>query len=683
VNFTALQANYKHSKVKLPFDQVKTANRDVFDVHERITARDQDVAVVTALLQEYSILEADYDVIGTAYETYVASHLRGKRGQFFTPRIVVRLMVRMVGPHEGDIILDLACGSGGFLIECLTQLRNKIEHSRRSKIAKQEAKSQIRNNLFGAEISPRLVKVAQANMLLGKDGHSNIVQGDSLRPPFEQLPKEFLSRCNPGVPTVVLTNPPFGAGAYHRITNKEILSTFLSGSAWEQDEDTGEISFPKDKVGSGAPPEILFLERCIQWSASGGKIGIVMARGQLDNKEAKGIRHIVLQECRITAIVNCHEDTFEPFVGSKASLLILEKKSKHEARDYRIFMAISKKCGQTSRGEPLFKRTQDGKPVLINGQPVLDHDMDEILEAFYNFQTGRKIKHPYCFSVRRSQIDASTLSLNPVQYLPHFEESRRKVIQLGESEEWEVRSLGDIADAVFNGPRFVRTGMHADEGITSGPSIVPYYTGTAMTQSKSENVKYFDIHKANKQQKKHLRKLRIFEGWILITDSRTLGRIIMARKRHHGAIATNNLIRVVINDQLLRGYVYEFLQSPYGQHQMLRNEYGTNQSHLEPEHVQNLLVPIPKDRKKLEEISKAALESVDYMERSMFLSMQAKKGLTNMIDGNKQIEEESEAQQGNLSLYPLDPKEALGVFMKVDPEKVKQREKEEKRRKKK
>lgn len=110
--------------------------------------------------------------------------------------------------------------------------------------------------------------------------------------------------------------------------------------------------------------------------------------------------------------------------------------------------------------------------------------------------------------------------------------------------------------------------------------------------------------------------LTIHEGWLLVSDSGTLGRIIYARQEHEGVIATNNLIRIVIEDELLRSYVYQFLMSPLGQHQMLRHAYGTNQLHIEPWHVADVLVTFPKDEEQWKAIGETALRSIVLLEES-------------------------------------------------------------------
>ncbi|VVB91453.1 N-6 DNA Methylase [uncultured archaeon] len=618
-------------RVRNLFKKVRDENLDVFDEHEKITATDEEISTIASYLSIYSLTKADTDVIGTAYEVYVASHLKGERGQYFTNRLLIKLIVNILNPNENDIVLDPACGSAGFLLTTLNYVKNKVNNSQRTIEAKIDTINKFRGNLFGIDISPKLVKVAQANMLLGKDGHTGIVKADSLNPIEEQLPAFFWKKAGFNKPSIIMTNPPFGSSTEHKIKNKKKLEQFEIGCIWDKNEKNTLVKLEKLAETSGRPPELLFLERCIQWVRPGGKIGIVMARGQLDGKEALPLRNLVLKQCKILAVVNAHDDSFQPFCGSKASLLMLQKWKDDEERnnDYKIFMGISKKIGQNSRGEPIFKRDLEGKVVIYNGAPVLDHDIDEIIQAYYNFKIGKPITHSFCYSIKRSEVDLNTLSFNPIHYLPKLNESIKIILALGDDEsQWSIKRLGDIAN-VFNGPRFKRP--YADDGVTSGEGIIPYYTGTAMTQTKGENIKYLDKKRANKAQLKQLEKLAIYKDWILITDSGTLGRIIYTLPFHDGVIATNNLIRVVIDDQVLRGYVYEFLQSPLGQNQMLKNTYGTNQEHLEPNHVADVLVPIPKDENILKIIGENALNSIKLMQESILLRSNARKELYNVL----------------------------------------------------
>lgn len=623
-------------RVRSLFEIVRNRYSDVFNVHEEITASDEQLAIVISYLQPYSLLDAPYDVIGTAYEVYVASHLKGERGQYFTNRLVVNMMIRMLNPDTGDIILDPACGSGGFLIASMNHILEKIDSSKRNDSAKEFLKKEIPKHLFGIDTAPKLAKLAKANMLLSKDGHTGITRGNSLAD-FENLPASFLQYAGKGKPSVIVTNPPFGAGYELRIKETNVLENYQLGRLWSVDEQL-QISFEEElNTSLGVPPEVLFMERCIEWVKPGGRIGIVMAKGQLDNREAFAMRHLMLHSCKILAVVNLHEDTFQPFVGAKASVILLEKKditaaepenmSKEE--DYRIFMAISNKIGQTSRGEPIFKTDAEGNRLVRNNTFILDEDVLDIAQAYNQFEQGALEESAYRFSISRSELSSATLSLNPIQYLPAHNASLQHILSLGDKEEYELQTLGSIAH-VFNGPRFKRP--YADFNVTEGPTIKKYFTGTALTQLNSDNLKYLDESKANKQTKKQLEALVMRKGYILISDSGTLGRVTYALEQHDGHLATNNLIRVVIEDEMLRGYVYQFLKSTIGQHLMLKNAYGTNQEHLEPDVIANIPIPIPRDRKKLEEIGGTVLESIEALEKSILSATKADTFFKNLLD---------------------------------------------------
>ena len=638
-------------RVRQLFSQVVHDNPDVFSSTEEITAGDYEVATVVSELQRFRFLSDDpgedvHDVIGEAYESYVAAHLKGARGQFFTNRLIVDLMVRIVNPTERDSVLDPAVGSGGFLISVMRHVMRAIERSDRTAAARRSASQQVPQHLFGIDKSPKLVKVAKTNMILSGDGHSGVTWGDSLAPVTHINDPQFLIRCGIGIPTVILTNPPFGATAEHKITDPDILKHFDLGHVGHEDSNGNVRITERLNSTEGVPPEILFLEKCIQWLKPGGKLGIVMARGVLDGRRSLMARQYLLQNCRLLAVINCHSDTFQPYTGTKASLIIAQKKPDGEQIpvDYPVFMAIGKKIGQDSVGKPIFKTDAQGKPVLVDGQQVLDHDTAQIAEAYWGAQSNGPLNNPFTFQTTISAIRSTTnLSLNPVRYLPAYQNSSDQVTQIGETPGWRLERLGDISQGVFNGPRFKRP--YADDGVTSGSGIVRYFTGTAMTQGLGQNIKYLDYNKASDQQQRQLQELSIRKGYILITDSGTLGRVIYATDFHDGAVATNNLIRVIIENEALRGYVYQFLMSALGQHQLLRNSYGTIQDHLEPYHVADVLIPIPENESILEAIGLAAIGSIERVEQSHDLFGRSRALFHQIIhDGNLTPKDEDEPE---------------------------------------
>ena len=630
------------------FSMVRNENKDVFDEHENITAGDREIATVVSELQEFRFVpdeetEDVYDIVGAAYEVYVGSHLKGDRGQYFTHRLIVQLLVRLLDPNERDIVLDPAMGSGGFLISAMRHVTNKIIQSDRAPAAKRKAIAAFRTKLFGIDKAPKLVKVARTNMILASDGHAGLVHGDSLDP-LSRLPKDFQRKAGPEIPTVILTNPPFGATSAHKITadrEPEIIAQFDLGKVWKRGEDGLR---PTDTfTNEGVPPEYLFVERSIRWVQPGGKVGIIVPRGLLDNDRALPLRTMLLREMKVLAVVNCHDDTFKPHTDAKAALLLLERKTTEAARedDYSIFMAISQGIGHNGLGEPIYKEDAKGDPVLIAGEPVIDHDCEEIYKAWVALSEGRKAPSDWYFSLKRKGINSETLNLNPVRYLPKYAKSRAKVLMLGEQPGWSVERLSQIAH-VYNGPRFKRP--YADKGVHSGPQIVRYFTGNAVTQTRGENIKHLDLAKAKPVQLKMINKLYLRRGQILITDSGTVGRVIYTTAYHDGAVGTNNLIRVDIEDDALRGYVYQFLSSRLGQDQLRQNIYGAIVDHLEPDDVKGVAVPIPDDRTLIEAIGLPVIKSMQLQEYAFAELEQSRVQLLESVDDDSDVDDASTAR---------------------------------------
>ena len=148
----------------------------------------------------------------------------------------------MIDPSEHDVILDPAMGSGGFLIAAMRVVTQKILKTDRNARAKRDAVARFHKRIFGIDKSPKLVKVARTNMILASDGHSGLVRGDTLQP-LARLSAVFRREAGEEMPTIVLTNPPFGATPEHQITPErepEIIAQFQLGHVWRPD-DRGDL----------------------------------------------------------------------------------------------------------------------------------------------------------------------------------------------------------------------------------------------------------------------------------------------------------------------------------------------------------------------------------------------------------------------------------------------------------
>jgi type I restriction-modification system DNA methylase subunit len=591
-------------RVQQLFREFAEDNPGVFDEHERIGVSSAAITEVVAVLQPYEIMtrieDADeWDIMGSAYEQYTAAHLKRQRGQFFTNRLLVDFMVSLFDPGPDVKALDPAGGSGGFLTGVLRHVRRKVLAAAGSDVAQQHQLANLRQHLFMVEASPRLVKIAKTAMLLNGDGHSGMTRGDSLGP-YEELDEWIRARCFHEEPTLILTNPPFAGQGEGQITDAQKLGQYNLGHRWVRVGDSVE---PTDRLLEGAPPEMLFFERCLDWLSPGGHLGIVMPKSFLDTATYRPAREQLFQEAQLMAVLNCHKNTFQPDTGVRTCVLFLRKLGRGEdpPEDHEIFMAISRKIGRDSEGRPIFKIDPDGETT-----DQLDYDLGEVLADYRQAHTGSFESSGYRFVVRRSELDV-TLNINPQRYLPHLNESLREVQEMDGLDGWTVTSLSQIEQGItiFKGPR-LRTEPLIVEDPASGTEVEPYYPPSAVLQDRRDSLKWLDLSRATARQLRNFEQVRVRQGDLLITRSGSIGRIAYITSRLDGAIVSDDAIRVRIKNPELRAYVFAHLQSSHAQNQLLRNEYGAVQQHLEPHHVSDLLIPIPDDWDRVSEMIELA-----------------------------------------------------------------------------
>jgi hypothetical protein len=448
------------------------------------------------------------------------------------------------------------------------------------------------------ESSKRLVKVAKTAMILNGDGHTGMTQGDSLGE-FSNFNETILARCGKERPTVIFTNPPFAGIGEGRITDESTLVRFQVGKKWSVNDDKPTPT--EEILTDGVPLEMLFFERCVEWLAPGGYLGIVLPKGFLDTNTYLSARCYLFDNCKLLSVINLHKNTFQPHTGVRTCLVIVQKKEtkSHLDSNYPIYMAISKRVGQDSEGKPIYIYDS------ATGEPTekLDSDLDDILQNFISFKTDALSESEYCFAIERKDLDSS-LRINPQAFMPSLNKTLRDVAQVDEKEGWSVSTLGQLDKdiRIFQGPRWKSENIISE--VSVGESVEPYYTPSAILQEKGDSKKFLNLSKASKKQLKTIEKLRVHRGDILITRSGSIGRIILVTQHLDNAIASDDLIRVIIPDEILRHYVYCYLLSKQSQDQLLRNEYGSIQQHLESIHVSNLLVPIPEDMAEIEAIVK-------------------------------------------------------------------------------
>ena len=405
------------------FEAVKRAYPDLFKGNEEISLSDRALAFIVSELSRYDFARTDVDAKGAAYQEIVGTNLRGDRGQYFTPRGAIRLVVQILQPKENERVLDSSCGTGGFLVEVLNHL-NKLFHAEKHLKAEDEnteefisIRDRLANysakNLFGADFDPFLVRAAQMNVMMAGNSLGHLYHMNSLEFPAGHLPGVQPGRENIplGSVDVIMTNPPFGSDI--PVTEKTILEQYELARRWERHGDGFVMT---QALKPAVAPETLFIERCVQWLKPGGRMGIVLPNGVLGNPGDEYIRYWILRHCWVLASIDLPVESFivEANVNILTSLLFLKKKTAQEIQaadlgkkvDYPVFMAVAEKVGFDRRGNTLYKRQPDGDEILVEKvfeervriggkmeirtlhrkERILDDDLPAIADAYQEFR---------------------------------------------------------------------------------------------------------------------------------------------------------------------------------------------------------------------------------------------------------------------------------------------------------
>ncbi|NNC16691.1 N-6 DNA methylase [Corallococcus exiguus] len=395
------------------FERVKEAYADVFDGNERIELNDRALAYVAGELARYSLLSTDADAKGMAYEAITSTTLKRERGQFFTPRNVIRMMVEMTNPEPDKKVLDPACGSGGFLVVALAHMRRQLlakigcpqpEQPLPSELKRvdPEMRRYASKFLWGVDVDPELRKAARMNMVMNNDGHGNIFSFNSLEFGVPSLMNDEMRRFEKasgghGAFDFVFTNPPFGAKI--PIENPDVLSTFDLGHAWTR---VGDGGWMKGNRYKKVAPEILFIEACWRFLKPGtGVMALVLPNGILGNpgEQMESVRWWMLRKMELLASVDLPGEAFLPQVSVQASCVFLRRRADSEFTlsgrngppQRPVFMAIAEKCGHGRRGEPRYVRQPDGSEALSTESVLERRERNGRIESNQRMRQVRKI----------------------------------------------------------------------------------------------------------------------------------------------------------------------------------------------------------------------------------------------------------------------------------------------------
>ena len=367
-----------------------------FYEQENINLSQEHLSIVVGELERARLFGSDLSIVDEAFEYLIPEVAKGKKGQYFTPRHVIAMAVKMLNPKKDEYVIDPAAGSGGFLINAMYWVKdNDLNGS--DEAMKEYAKEYI----WGIDFAEEISKTSRALMLIAGDGRSHMFKLNSLDPREWQGEDGQLLDARAKLQTrlakfdnsadnaenqktfhhfnfdVLLTNPPFAG----EIKDQGILRQYFFGKK-------------KGKLVNKVERHILFIERTLDMIRPGGRMAIVLPQGVLNNTNMEYIREFLFDKARILAVIGLHGNTFKPHTGTKTSVLFLQKWGENEKslKDYPIFMAVSKKAGKDNSGDYVFKKDKDGNYVHdTRGRKVLDHDLDEIADAFVKFAKEQKV----------------------------------------------------------------------------------------------------------------------------------------------------------------------------------------------------------------------------------------------------------------------------------------------------
>ena len=390
-------------KMQNLFNQAKDEWPGVFSDDEAFELSDSHLAICVSSLQDIKLFNSNLQVIDEAFEYLINKTAKGEKGQFFTPRHVIDMCVKMLNPKRGEYMIDTAAGSCGFPVHTIMQLMGR-------QISNVEITREEKNDVlkvFGIDFDEKTVRVARTLNLIAGDGEANVLHLNTLDferwsdrtgdekwintygKGFNQLKKRRGKRDENKQFRfdVLMANPPFAG----EIKESRLLYQY-------------ELSFGKNgKAKSKVGRHILFIERNLDFLKPGGRMAIVLPQGIFNNTDDKYIREFIANHGRILAVVGLHGNTFKPHTGTKTSVLFLQKWCDDlcpKMDDYPIFFAVSEQGGKNNSGDYVYRKDALGqKKRDEHGHLIVDHDLhdqegelpDGIAEAFFKWAKGEKL----------------------------------------------------------------------------------------------------------------------------------------------------------------------------------------------------------------------------------------------------------------------------------------------------
>jgi type I restriction enzyme M protein len=408
------------SAIQKLFDDAKAEWPGVFAEGDKIRLSPDHLQVCVGSLEEWKLFNSNLDVIDDAFEYLVSQSSKGEKGQYFTPRWVIDLCVKMLNPQEHETLVDSACGSAGFTVHAffhvwraiLDDLNVPQSHLFTMEQKPQRCVDYVQKKIFAIDFDEKSVRVARCLNLIAGDGQSNVLHLNALDwKHWDETTRQedWLDTYGPGFGRmrklraekddyrafnfdILMANPPFAGD----IKQSDMLSPY-------------ELAHKANgKLESAVGRDLLFIERNLDFLCPGGRMAIVLPQGRFNNASDQRVREFIAERCRILAVVGLHPNTFKPHTGTKTSVLFVQKWNDDpeagplcpRVDDYEIFFSTQRLPSKDTSGDKIIARDSGGALLRdSHGHYVVQHDFfnhegltkDGIAEAFAEFASKEQL----------------------------------------------------------------------------------------------------------------------------------------------------------------------------------------------------------------------------------------------------------------------------------------------------
>ena len=575
---------------KLLFDRIREnleqqiidkKKKRIFNKNEKLKLKPATVKEVVELLEHIDLHGIDEDLNGRMFETFLNATVRGKQlGQFFTPRTVVKFATKLVNlqvnsdKEKIDKVLDYCCGSGGFLIEAMTELQNKIKLLPISNDEKQTLEDHIKTKcLFGADVNSIVTKIARMNMFLHSDGGSRIYQlTDSLEKTIT-IPKgitkesiddikELKKMFDDGLKfDVVLTNPPFSMDYNSDDKDEwEILKKY-------------DLAYPdtiKKKHYKSVKSNVLFVERYYELLENHGRFITILDDGALCTRTGLKFREFVRKNFIIEALISLPKNSFvNAEVLPNTSLLYLRKKNHPDEKETSIFVAKCENIGHTDSGKPTLEKNQ----------------LPEILKVFEQYKQtplnipDKKFKvlqnNPLCFVI--DPILLENEKRFDIYYYPKYYEMITKL----KKSNYKIKPLSEFVTPIHTGHSF-KSKNFLSSGLINLIRI--------RNIGNTGDLKYNKMAYVSEEIAEENPDAKAKAGDLIMAMDGDDFRAIIIPKKFNGVI--NQRIAIIrTNPNIDSKILMEYINGEFGQIQLERKKTKTTAGHITKEDIENIQIP--------------------------------------------------------------------------------------------